>query len=136
MILRTYAIAPAAASDRHSSGEDVATCSPLPPCGGGVGRGVAGRLRVCVLPPSDRAKLGRAPPQGGSGEQAAPLQDQLRYPVEPKPPGPRTVPPSASAATISTEATGAITSCAMRIPRRTRKGSRPWLISSTISSPR
>src|SRR3990170_8222553 len=98
MILRTYAIAPAAASDRHSSGEDVATCSPLPPCGGGVGRGVAGRLRVCVFPPSDRAKRGRAPPQGGGGGQAAPPQEQLRYPVGPKPPRPRPPPPRAAAA--------------------------------------
>ena len=43
------------------------------------------------------------------------------HPVEPKPPGPRSVSASASTATISTEATGAITNWAMRSPRWTKR---------------
>src|ERR1700675_2421938 len=111
-------------------------------------------LRLRCDPPPFAAKRGRAPPQGGSGEHVATLQkhppreraspqgevwtgvQRLYDPVEPKPPCPRSVSPSAATETTSTWATGATTSWAMRSPRRTVKASAPKLARSPMTSPR
>jgi hypothetical protein len=48
---------------------EAATCSPLPPCGGGIGRGST--LKTRGSPPSARAKMHeRAPHKGGAGNKA------------------------------------------------------------------
>jgi hypothetical protein len=57
-------------------------------------------------------------------------------PVWPKPPAPRPVAGRCSIGSHATRLTGAITSCAMRIPGSTSNGDAPWLISSTFTSPR
>src|SRR6185437_9499506 len=58
------------------------------------------------------------------------------WPVEPKPPWPRAVSSNASTSRQAACTTGAITSWAMRSPRRTTKFSGPWLTRITITSPR
>lgn len=57
-------------------------------------------------------------------------------PVLPKPPTPRSVAGSSVTASNSAGSTWATTSWAIRIPRVTRKGSSPRLMSATLSSPR
>ncbi len=61
---------------------------------------------------------------------------RAQRPVEPKPPSPRAVEGSSSTSRMSARATGAMTSCAIRMPWVTAKGSRPMLISAILSSPR
>ena len=108
-------------------------------------------FRVCVL----RNGAARSPRPSNSGSLTT-LPDRSRpqfsiyksshlqpsnfpphsVPVEPNPPGPRTVSSNASRRTHSTRACWATTSCAMRMPRSTVNGSRPWFTSSTFTSPR
>lgn len=57
-------------------------------------------------------------------------------PVEPKPPDPRSVSSRLPVSTSRARETGAITSCAMRSPRRISIGASPRLMSSTPTSPR
>ena len=58
------------------------------------------------------------------------------FPVDPKPPSPRSVSGSSDASTACGKITGRVTSWANRSPGSNTYGSLPWFISGTIISPR
>src|SRR3989304_7199133 len=47
-----------------------AACSPLPPCGGGIGRGGSHDLRLLPSPPPAPKGAPAPPPTGGGGQGA------------------------------------------------------------------
>src|SRR5690606_37060034 len=131
----------------------------VPPAGGAGLTGVGGMAATAIaeqatiflerFPPRD----GRAAPVGPLGPGSAdPMWVQVllslphpwtqgsratcHRPVEPKPPSPRALSGRVSTSSSTTRRTGAITSWAMRSPRRSVMGSCPRLISSTCTSPR
>ena len=105
-------------------------------------------LRQCPCRDRSRTRVQRDIDNRRNGEKAA-LREKVHdrsesgpeteatapIPVDPKPPVPLSVAPGSTSLHVK-RATGARTICAIRVPRRIAKGSWPWLISRTCTSPR
>src|SRR5207237_7585058 len=86
-------------------------------------------------PAAEAGLLGPEPAHLGPGVAVDHFRSS-RPSVLPKPPLPRALAGSAATSSHTADVTGAITSCAIRSPRRTGTDAVPWFTSRTCTSPR